>query len=136
MQRNGCPKDRFWRVRFFSAPLWSALETSENFKVAEKKRTLQKRSFGQPFLRTTPSLLIWRTPPKTWNLSFERIHVTRLAQIRISALAVQLGSEGPKRGPLKMGFRSVQFALDMSILTAISKTIPQGKCHLERESAV
>ena len=30
-----------------------------NLKGAEKKRTLQKHPFGQPFLRTTP--LLWRT---------------------------------------------------------------------------
>ena len=29
-------------------------------KGAEKKRTLQKHPFGQPFLRTTPSPLLWR----------------------------------------------------------------------------
>ena len=32
-----------------------------NLKGAEKKRTLQKHPFGQPFLRTTPSPLLWRT---------------------------------------------------------------------------
>ena len=32
-----------------------------NLKGAEKKRTLQKHLFGQPFLRTTPSTLLWRT---------------------------------------------------------------------------
>ena len=32
----------------------------ENLKGAEKKRTLQKHPFGQPFLRTTPSPLLWR----------------------------------------------------------------------------
>ena len=31
-----------------------------NLKGAEKKRTLQKHPFGQPFLRTTPSPLLWR----------------------------------------------------------------------------
>ena len=30
-----------------------------NLKGAEKKRTLQKHPFGQPFIRTTPSLLLW-----------------------------------------------------------------------------
>ena len=46
----------FWRVRFFfSAPLRFALEVL-------KKRTLQKHPFGQPFLRTTPSPLLWRAP--------------------------------------------------------------------------
>ena len=32
----------------------------ENLKGAEKKRTLQNYPFGQPFLRTTPSPLLWR----------------------------------------------------------------------------
>ena len=32
----------------------------ENLKGAEKKLTLQKHPFGQPFLRTTPSPLLWR----------------------------------------------------------------------------
>ena len=32
-----------------------------NLKGAEKKRTLQKHPFGQPFLCTTPSPLLWRT---------------------------------------------------------------------------
>ena len=32
-----------------------------NLKGAEQKRTLQKHPFGQPFLRTTPSPLLWRT---------------------------------------------------------------------------
>ena len=34
----------------------------ENPKGAEKKRTLQKHPFGEPFLRTTPSPLLWRAP--------------------------------------------------------------------------
>ena len=50
----------FERVRFFSAPLRFALKNPENVKGAEKKRTLQKHPFGQPFLCTTPSLLLWR----------------------------------------------------------------------------
>ena len=37
------------------------LKGPENLKGAEKKRTLQKNPFGQPFLRTTPSPLLWRT---------------------------------------------------------------------------
>ena len=36
-----------------------------NLKGAEKKRTLQKPPFGQPFLRTTPSPLLWRAPKNT-----------------------------------------------------------------------
>ena len=31
---------------------------------AEKKRTLQKHPFGQPFLRTTPTPLLWRSLKK------------------------------------------------------------------------
>ena len=31
---------------------------------------------------------------------------------------------------------ALQFALDTSILTALSKGIPQGKCGLDREGAV
>ena len=65
VQRNGCPKGCFWRVRFFFAPLRFALDISgvvrANLKGAEKKQTLQKHPFGQPFLRTTPSPLLWRT---------------------------------------------------------------------------
>ena len=45
MRRNGCPKLRFWRVRFFSAPLRFALKTPESLNGAEKKRTLQKMPF-------------------------------------------------------------------------------------------
>ena len=63
MRRNGCPKECFWRVRFFSAPLRFSGPSSvlrENLKGAEKKRTLQKHPFGQPLLRTTPSPLLWR----------------------------------------------------------------------------
>ena len=51
-----------------------------------------------------------------------------------------------KGGHLKMGFRSevrncrwdfaLQFALDTSILTALSKGIPQGRVRLDREGAV
>ena len=56
---NGRPKGVFWRVRFFSAPVRFALKTPENLKWEEKKRTLHP--FGRPFLRTTPSPLLWRT---------------------------------------------------------------------------
>ena len=66
MRRNGCPKGCFWRVRFFSAPLWFFQDLSgvlrANLKGAEKKRTLQKHPFGQPFLRTAPSPLLWARP--------------------------------------------------------------------------
>ena len=68
VRRNGCPKGCFWRVRFFSAPLRFSgpfrcfkRKPREKLKRAEKKRTLQKHPFGQPFLRTTPSPLFWRT---------------------------------------------------------------------------
>ena len=73
VRRNDCPKGRFWRVRFFSAPLGlllKRLKGPENLKGAEKRRTLQKRPFGQPFLRTTPSPLLWRTPNLTCDLQF------------------------------------------------------------------
>ena len=36
------------------------LKGPENLEGPEKKRTLQKHPFGQPFLRTTPSPLLWR----------------------------------------------------------------------------
>ena len=58
---NGCPKRYFWRVRFFSAPSSFALEAPENLRGTEKKRTLQQHPFGQPFLCTAPSPLLWRT---------------------------------------------------------------------------
>ena len=61
VQGNSRPKGCFWRVFFFSAPLRFALQTLENLKWEEKKRTLQKtflddrfsarrllRSFGAP----------------------------------------------------------------------------------------
>ena len=60
--RNGCPKGFFWRVRFLSVLFRFALKIPENLQGAEKKRTLQKHPFGQLFLRTTPSPLLWRTP--------------------------------------------------------------------------
>ena len=47
-----------WRL---SAPLRLSCVLRANLKGAEKKRTLQKHPFGQPFLRTTPSPLLWRT---------------------------------------------------------------------------
>ena len=45
------PFNRSW------AQLRFALKTPENLKGAEKKQTLQKHPFGQPFLCTTPSPL-------------------------------------------------------------------------------
>ena len=51
-------------VRFFSAPLRFSGVLRANFTGEEKQRTLQKRPFGRPFLRTTPSPLLWRTPMK------------------------------------------------------------------------
>ena len=41
-----------------------------NLKGAEKKRTLQKHPFGRPFLRTTPSPLLWRALLRILFLSF------------------------------------------------------------------
>ena len=46
-----CPPKVFRTFQLFSRT---------NLKGAEKKRTLQKHPFGQPFLRTTPSPLLWR----------------------------------------------------------------------------
>ena len=60
---KGC----FWRVRFFSALLRFSgpfRVVRANLKGAEKKRTIQKHPFGQPFLRKTPSPLLWRTLKK------------------------------------------------------------------------
>ena len=56
VRRNGCPKGCFWRVRFLSVLFRFALK----IQGAEKKRTLQKHPFGQPFRCTTPSLLLRR----------------------------------------------------------------------------
>ena len=60
-------KDVSWRLRFFSAPLrvsgpFRCFKFKASLKGAEKKRTLKKHPFGQPFLRTTPSPFLWRTP--------------------------------------------------------------------------
>ena len=60
----------FWEIPFFLCPLIKlrfATKTSEILEGAtsrgpEKKRTLQKHPSGRPFLRTTPSPLLWRTP--------------------------------------------------------------------------
>ena len=62
VRRNGRPKGCFWRVHFFSAPFKFSDVLRASLKGAEKKRTLQKHPFGRPFLRTTPSPLLWRTP--------------------------------------------------------------------------
>ena len=53
LQRNGCPKGCFWRVRFFSAPLRLSDVLRANLEGPEKKRTLQKHPFGQPFWKST-----------------------------------------------------------------------------------
>ena len=75
VRRNGCPKGCFWRVRFFSAPLRFSLKTPErsreNLLGAEKKRTLRKHPFGQPFLRATPSPLLWRAPKLALQLQLQ-----------------------------------------------------------------
>ena len=44
VRRNGCPNGRFWRVRFFSAPLGFALKTHENLKV-QRRNGLSKTPF-------------------------------------------------------------------------------------------
>ena len=48
-----------------------------NLKGAEKKRTLQKHPFGQPFLRTTPSPLLWRALKKEESEPLEPFFRTR-----------------------------------------------------------
>ena len=76
-QKNngGAPKERrrrraekrlskrvFLESLFFLCPLkvFRTFQVKANLKGAEKKRTLQKHPFGQPFLRTTPSPLLRR----------------------------------------------------------------------------
>ena len=59
-RRNSCPKGCFWRVRVLSAPLRFALRHLKTLRGQRRKRTLQKHPFGQAFLRTTPSPLLWR----------------------------------------------------------------------------
>ena len=70
-QSGGAPKERRRRRAekrlskraFLESPF--LLCTLKVFrKEAERKRTLQKHPFGQPFLRTTPSLLLWCTLTK------------------------------------------------------------------------
>ena len=56
-RRNGRPKAVFGEPISSLPPLRFDLKTSENFKGAEKKRTLQKHPFGRPFLRTGRRLL-------------------------------------------------------------------------------
>ena len=64
-ERASCGKRLSKRVflesppRFLSAPLRLSGVLRANLKGAEKKETLQKRPFGEPFLRTTPSPLLW-----------------------------------------------------------------------------
>ena len=54
VRRNGCPKGCFWRVHFLSAPL--------GFSAVLREQTGSPKTpiFGQPFLRTMPSPLLWR----------------------------------------------------------------------------
>ena len=77
-----------WRVRFFSAPLRFALKTSENLEGAEKKRTIQKHPFGQPFLRTTTSPLLWRAP-----IAARRIETKVREKLSIKLLQIPSGME-------------------------------------------
>ena len=82
MRRNGCPKGVFGESVSSMLPYDGFQDLSgvlrANLKGAEKKRTLQKHPFGQPFLRTTPSPLLWRAlifgpQPKTPNLGPKKI---------------------------------------------------------------
>ena len=63
VRENGRLKGCFWRVRFCSAPVRFALKTPEN--LGREETDSPKHPFGRPFLRTTPSPLLWRTP-KEW----------------------------------------------------------------------
>ena len=68
VRRNGCPKGVFLESPFLLCPLevcsentWKVLKT---LRGQRRNRTLQKHPFGQPFLRTTPSPLLWHTPKR------------------------------------------------------------------------
>ena len=54
VRRNCCPKGCFWRIGFLLCPLLLSYLKTWILKT-------NKSCFGWPFLRTTPSLLQWRT---------------------------------------------------------------------------
>ena len=61
-ENQSAPKERRRRRAEKQLSKRFALKTSENLKGVEKKRTLQKHPFGQPFLRTTPFPLLGKPP--------------------------------------------------------------------------
>ena len=63
---NGRPKGRFWRVRFFSAPVRLALKTPENLEWEEKRRTLQNTLLDDRFSEGSIQLPISSTPRWLW----------------------------------------------------------------------
>ena len=66
LTRSMRAKRAFLESPFLLCPLkvcsLNGLKDPGNLKGTENKRALQKRRFGQPFLRTTPSPLLWRAP--------------------------------------------------------------------------
>ena len=62
--KASCGETVVQRNVFLESPfLLCSLKVFRTFKGADKKRTLQKHPFGQPFLcTTTPSPLLWLTP--------------------------------------------------------------------------
>ena len=69
----------------------------ENRKGAEKKRTLQKNAFGQPFLSTTPSPLLWRALKNRGLVSENRNRIRREVA-RLGALRSELDSRRKSAG--------------------------------------
>ena len=79
VQRNGCPKGRFWRVRFFSAPLRFALKTPANLKGQRRNRLSKSTllttvsphdAFSAPLALSDKSLFIGH--PFSWAGRFLR----------------------------------------------------------------
>ena len=64
VRENGCPKGCFWRVRFVLCPLKVQGLLLKHLKPLDftEKMLLSIFVFGRPFLRTTPSPLLWHTP--------------------------------------------------------------------------
>ena len=85
----------------------------ENLKGAEKKLTLQKHPFGQPFLRTTPSPLLWRALKNFISASFwGGGHHT----IRDSKKVTPRGLQGQRQSDSKMTLTKVIFGVILEAL--------------------
>ena len=93
-------------------PIFRARQRSgkhmKNLKGAERKRTLQKHPFGQPFLRTTPSPLLWRAPQiyKAKNMHGQKSQASKesknIARIAENArIAIIRGGEVGVRASLR-----------------------------------